>query len=372
MTFALATLIVGIFAAIVGFGSDAAQSAANKQAVEDTNQTNLDIARETNAANAEQAELAYKRSLPVNQLQDMLAAGMSKPAALQKLAGGGSYSMPTLQSAHMEAPQSNIDFGAFAERLANIPANAEQSQMTSQQLQDLKDIAEQRKVELRMREEEHRQRMEHEQNEELRRQYGHDAVKYTDQLRARVDDLAAKYHINYDELDSQQALVDKLHIDNDPLWRNAPAAARDSVMSHVRAQAAENRANREQNNRDADRRDRHQKVLDDLKNSEFSRTLSHKQYEKLTAEIESIWQDVDAKNDSKGARLAENDAREMIAKVQRIAEELNLHVTEDDLKTYLLHKQDNKVRTELRGFWRFVADVLPINTLFEAARILFK
>lgn len=249
MSFALATLLVGIFAAIVGFGSDAAQSAANKKAVEDTNQTNLDIARETNAANAEQAELAYKRSLPVNQLQDMLAAGMSKPAALQKLAGGGSYSMPTLQSAHMEAPQSNIDFGAFAERLANIPANAEQSQMTSQQLQDLKDIAEQRRRELEMKEELHlqelrerRQRMLNEQREELRKQYGQEVLERTDRLRSRIIELARQKGVSLSSLQSEDDLVSKLGISDEDLWKTAPAASRDNVLEYVRSNALEERA----------------------------------------------------------------------------------------------------------------------------------
>lgn len=237
-------LIISILATIFGVAGGIAQSVQNRDAQHEANETNLEIARETNAANAEQAELAYKRSLPITQLNDMMSAGMSKPAALQKLAGGGSYTAPTMQSAQV-GPE-NLDLSAIAERIGNIPSNVAQSQMVTQQLDDMKAIARQRDEELRMKQEQHRlemleryQRMDNEQREELRKQYGQDVLESVDKLRSRVVEAAREKNIPLSSLQSEDDIA-RLLADDDS-WKNAPALARDNIITYVRSNALDSR-----------------------------------------------------------------------------------------------------------------------------------
>lgn len=222
------------------------QNETNTQNVKETNEANLQAVRETNAANAEQAELAYERSKPVTQIRNLMQSGMSHAGALNLLQGGGSYSAPTMQTASADAPQ--VDYSGIIdaiERLEGIPANAMQFSLQGIQAQQVQD-------ELRMKREEHEmnrkaleERLQRERDEELRKQYGQNAVEMTDKLSTEIYDLADKYGVNLDEITSENDLVQKLHLNKSSIWRAAPASAKQSAIDSARARAAEFRANEE-------------------------------------------------------------------------------------------------------------------------------
>lgn len=358
MTFAIATLLVGLFGGLLGLAGSAINSSVNKKATDETNATNLQIAQETNAANVEQAELAYQRSLPTAQVQQMMQAGMTRAGALSALQGGGSYTAPTLQSAHMEKPEQNLDFNALAERLTNIPANVQQSRMVKEQTDAL--IAEERRKEESARQqlEEHNQRMEFARNEEIRKQYGHDAVVMTDKLRSRIDELITKKGVNRDSLDSEQALVNALGLERDPYWQNAPSSARNSVLDYVRGIAAENRANaanaranRQQNNAD--------RAADDTHN------ISRQQLSDLKDRADDY-------RSEKDARQKEYKLRELRAQFETIAAEYDLSIAELRKNFYIDDNGQPKLHTKrsqnAKEFWNMVAKVLPLETLGDLLR----
>ena len=83
-------------------------SVANVKMQRETNATNMQIAREQNAAAAAESEKAYERSKATNQVRLMQDAGMSKAGALNAINGGGSYQPAPVNAGQAQAPQ--IDF----------------------------------------------------------------------------------------------------------------------------------------------------------------------------------------------------------------------------------------------------------------------
>lgn len=81
---------------------------ANVKMQRETNATNMQIAREQNAAAAAESEKAYERSKATNQVRLMQDAGMSKAGALNAINGGGSYQPAPVNAGQAQAPQ--IDF----------------------------------------------------------------------------------------------------------------------------------------------------------------------------------------------------------------------------------------------------------------------
>ena len=78
-------------------------NANNRQMQREANETNIKIANEANALQREESEKAYRRSMPVNQVANMQAAGMSKAGALNTINGGGSYQPAAVNVAQVQS-----------------------------------------------------------------------------------------------------------------------------------------------------------------------------------------------------------------------------------------------------------------------------
>lgn len=78
-------------------------NANNRQMQREANETNIKIANEANALQREESEKAYRRSMPVNQVANMQAAGMSKAGALSAINGGGSYQPAAVNVAQVQS-----------------------------------------------------------------------------------------------------------------------------------------------------------------------------------------------------------------------------------------------------------------------------
>lgn len=83
-------------------------SVANVKMQRETNATNMQIAREQNAAAAAESEKAYERSKATNQVRLMQDAGMSKAGALNAINGGGSYQPAPVNAGQAQAPQIDL------------------------------------------------------------------------------------------------------------------------------------------------------------------------------------------------------------------------------------------------------------------------
>lgn len=83
-------------------------SVANVRMQRETNATNMQIAREQNAAAAAESEKAYERSKATNQVRLMQDAGMSKAGALNAINGGGSYQPAPVNAGQAQAPQIDL------------------------------------------------------------------------------------------------------------------------------------------------------------------------------------------------------------------------------------------------------------------------
>lgn len=101
--------LLGLLGVGLGAGVNARNNERNIQMQRETNQMNMQIAREANAAQAAESEKAFQRSKATTQVNLMRAAGMSKAGALNALSGGGVYTPAPVNTAQMQAPSSNVD-----------------------------------------------------------------------------------------------------------------------------------------------------------------------------------------------------------------------------------------------------------------------
>lgn len=116
--------VLGFLPDLLGLGAGIFGGVNNAQLQRETNETNMAIAKMTNAAQAREHEKAYERSKATNQVNLLQQAGMSKAGALQTLNGGGSYQPAPMQSSQAQAPQ--LDLSAVTNGLLQIGENARQ------------------------------------------------------------------------------------------------------------------------------------------------------------------------------------------------------------------------------------------------------
>lgn len=275
-------LLAALLPALIGAGgmiaSNVATNDANKQAVEETNKankeiqeqanvTNLQAVRETNASNVQQAELAYQRSLPVNQVRDLMNAGMSKVGALQKLAGGGSYTAPALsagqvQASNMQAPHFDYSsIGDALDRLNNVPSNVQQMNLVQEQIQSIRDKS---RID---RERAKREQDIHDYNM-WKERYGKDSALKLDSVSSSIATALADSGKDISSYKSFEDLVHSLGIDKSKEYKQLPHLARVQLEDSVRSKFTELRSQHDQANEDraAEIRNRIDKqTLDDMR-----------------------------------------------------------------------------------------------------------
>lgn len=352
-------LLASILASVIGAVVAGVGSKRQENAQQQANETNLQIARETNQANAEQAELAYKRSLPVNQVSNMMAAGMSKSAALQSLSGGGSYSAPVMQSAQVNPAYG--DLSALAERIAGIPSNAVQSKMVKQQLE----MSKAQLQSMRLDNDIKREQLEMAKAAAARdaavtssdlesKQYDFETLKQTDALRAIISKRAAEFNVNLNDIKSEQDLIDKLKLNDVAEWRDARSSSRDNILTYLG-------------------------VSNTMRNSNQSAQDAHR---RMVAE----YNDYKA---AKGAREKEYHLREMAATFEQMLISRNMSQEWETIKDNFEFKDGKLVLNpdgtpkinnaegveaygKIRGFWRDLSDIIPINVLGDVIRLVLK
>lgn len=334
-----------------------------------TNRKNEKLVEETNAANVEQANLAYERSLPINQVQNMQDAGMSKYAALSALSGGGSYSAPTMQSAQHNGI--NLDFNAIADRFNNIPSNSNQLKLQQEQIQNLTQNREFAANEEKRKQEQH-------DFDIWQKLYGKDATLKLDSLSSKIVSQAAAKGVSLDSIDTLDKLVSTFDLSHDRQFLELPRAARQQLFDAVHAQAAENRAIAgEQRAETAEKRaqeehkDKHQLVLDTLKNSEFARIKSHYEVNKLIADTEDTWQHIEDYEKEQDAREKEYKLRAIKADYAKIMESFGLAQSDFYASNFYEIDENGNVTLSAKGrakkgaedAWKFVGTIFGADLL---------
>lgn len=242
MSFGIIALILGIVTAFTGAAVGLSQSQENARSVSETNETNLQAVRETNSANVEQAELAYRRSLPTAQVRNLMSAGMSRAGALSALTGGGSYTAPVLQSSHGDAPQMDLSaVMSSLDRLQGIPSNVEQSRLVDEQIKALS-VDTQNKLNADQRANE---------KHELdiwNMKYGKELATRRDSFNSYLDNYASEHNIDWNTVTNKQELINAFGLRNNREWNSLPKSIQDEFANDAILRSRENIAKQQQNN----------------------------------------------------------------------------------------------------------------------------
>lgn len=355
-------------AAGIASGTQAAiasdQNAANLKAVKQTNEANREmndatnemnyrIAQETNAANASQAQLAYERSMPQNQLRNLMAAGMSKPAALASLAGGGTYTAPTMvgstaQASRDEAPHFDYSqFGEIAERIANLPSSVKQMQMVDAQIDNLKQEARLKENADRRAAAEEQRRIEIHDLDVWQRKYGKTITEELDYWTSRLASEGVDKNIDPATIKTEHDLVKAFNLKDDSRYMNLPAKSRQDLLHGYHQQADQLRQHQ-------DSQDRHQAAQD-------SHYISVQTLNELKAKFNQ-WKS------EQNARDKETRERELVASVNNVMHEMNLTKAELKRDFEIEYDKNGKPRvTPHKGiqgiakeFWETIGAVIGV------------
>lgn len=120
-----------LFSGGLGIVGSIIQNAFNVRQQKEVNKNNRELVQMQNDAAAAESEKAYKRSLPVNQVGNMRAAGMSHAAAINALNDGGSYQPAPVNTAQDQAPQ--IDLSQAINAVQSAAALKEQKRQFDMQ-----------------------------------------------------------------------------------------------------------------------------------------------------------------------------------------------------------------------------------------------
>ena len=324
-----------------------ATNAANYRMQQSVNQTNMQIAEKTNAANKELAELAYTRSLPVQQVNNMMAAGMSRGAALQALSGGGSYTAPVMQGSTAQASQNlpkNFDVSTLQsafERIGNIPMVKQQMDLTDEQMRKLtEEIESLKNRELREQNADVRAQESH-RTEQDERLYRRDEQRSYDEVRNALDAALLENGLTYDDIKSRGDMF--RYIGKTDAWKNAKGDAITRVFTDI----SQNRDNI-RNERAAD--DKHE--------------IDQQTLKRLRADLDDF-------NAEKDTRVKEYKARSIVADIAYAAgveKQLlmqyshDLEFTTDEDGTERL-RFSRKVSERAKRAWERVADTIGIGII---------
>lgn len=357
------TWILSLLSVLSSIGLGIAQNVLNKKSVDSTNESNLQAVRETNQSNVEQSELAYSRSLPIQQLRNLMDAGFSRAGAVSHLTGAGSYSAPVLQSGSSQANQ--FDFSNIAsavDRASNIPTNVEQLNLIKDQRNALA-------LESQIKLNNDRRAQELHDFDIWQKTYGKKATEMIDQLSNFIVQKASENNISLDDIDSIDKLVDKFHLHDNNIWLNMPSGARMQILNAVRSQAAENRS-----------------VNDDLRASAADARANDANEREKELHIKRLQEFTDKHNISElnindlvdriSDYEADSDVRRKERKLKLLQADLNIILTKAGLSeeefAHQLRYNDDGSLTLMRGasrgakeVWQMLTDVMGISTISD-------
>lgn len=357
---AIAIVLSAIITAVV---TGVAQN-QNAESIDETNQANLQAVRETNAANAEQANLAYERSRPLAQITDMQRAGISVPAAMQKIAGGGTYQAPTLQAGTQMAKQ--FDFSQLSgslERLGSIPSAVNQERM---QKVELDHIMQQMQLE---RDAAERETQLHQYNL-WKEQHGKEVATLLDAASRELASLSIDKGIYLNNYKSFEDFVHATGFDQTQTYRDLPHLARVQLQSGYNTQFEQLRSERQQSNNDIAAQDKHE--ID----------------EKTKTQLQKSIEDFDA---AKDAREKEYEARKVRAALEQYRDSYELGLSLKQAASIFELDNNGDIKFEngqpifkpgqdkivgqydnVRDFWNGVFEIVPARLLAELIRYILK
>ena len=346
-TSAIIMLILGL----LSVAATATGIGVNMQQTQKTNETNYKIAQETNASNVEQANLAYQRSLPINQVRNLQDAGYSRIGALQSLSGAGSYTAAPIQSAQMQAPQVDLaSMGSALDRLNNVPANTEQMQLIDAQRNALA-VDTQTKLNQDKR------------NQELhefniwRQGYDKNTALMLDSASSKIANALIDSGKTMQDFKDFESMIRDLGLDKDKDIRNLTYIARQQLEDGVRSKFDTERARQAQENANRAALDVH--------------NISEEQFRQIQLHNKDF-------EDEKNARLKEYVAREKAAILQQLLSDSG--ITREQLEQDIEFDKDEngnltpKIRQtaseNVNAFWNRLLTYIPVRALAQILRIV--
>lgn len=292
---------------------------ANVKMQRETNATNMQIAREQNAAAAAESEKAYERSKATNQVRLMQDAGMSKAGALNAINGGGSYQPAPVNAGQAQAPQIDLThaFDGMITAAENNKQRNLQEKLAKMQIKATEDA----------------QKAQFEENEKQRK---HDVL---------MKDVDAANQTQHDYLeyekhkDNYNLSLKRYNLDKDISEQLTPRQARvlDATVSKLSAEA--NLTRTQKNDlayRIAEYQSKEYKTVRDAKNL-----------------LEGLQADFDYKITNKS-----------------FSDYLNENYDYDEETGEYIPKQwqsnANKVQQGARVIWNTIFELFPVNVLLEA------
>lgn len=341
----LLALILGLVGAVTTIGLGVSQNKTNTENVQQTNQENYKIAQMTNQSNVEQANLAYQRSLPLNQVNNLMAAGMSRQGALSSLTGGGSYTAPVMNGSQAQAPQ--VDYSSISsamERLQNIPANVEQSQLIDQQRHALA-VDTQNKINADQRAQE-----QHEFNM-WKQGYDKNTALMLDSGSSKVANALIDSGKTIEDFKDFESMIRELGLSGDKDIRNLAHVARQQLEDGVRSKFDADRARQQQENQNLESLDQH--LLSELNRKDLRNRIDDYKFEKNARKKEYKLREIRA------------DLDELLASEGLSLEEYkrSLEFNEDGTPKF-----SRKVSERAKRAWDRMADTFGVGVLRDLLR----
>lgn len=335
-------LIGGIF----GLGGSLFDYFGQKRAIDQQ----IALQREINQSNVEQADLAYRRSLPTAQVSNLQDAGMSKAGALSALSGGGNYVAPTLGAPSVQAPHFDTSpVVNLMREIGEIPANVEQRNLVKTQIQDLETrIENERSAEKRAKD--------LHEYDVWRKMYDKQTVQKLDAGTNLLLNSLLDSGKDINDFKSYEDLVRGLGLQDAKELRDLPSLARQRLFSDVRDRFDLARQEREQKNRNIAAQDAHNmSVLEQaLKRIDvkYYDKEKHEQLLNLMRVGVGLIQDNNIKFQDYSAKEMENFVRsagiEDEAQAKALAEYVKRLANEDEMDILFKRKTANE---QTFGLW---------------------
>lgn len=345
----LSNFIGGLF----GLGGSLFDYFGQKRAIDQQ----IALQREINQSNVEQAQLAYRRSLPTVQVSNMQDAGMSKAGALSALSGGGSYVAPTLGAPSVQTPRFDTSpIVNLMREIGEIPANVEQRNLLKKQIEDLDTRIK------NQRSEEQRKKDLHEYDV-WQKMYDQKTVQKLDAGTNLLLNALLDSGKNISDFKDYEDLVRGLGLQDAKELRDLPSLARQRLFTDVRDRFDLAREEREQQNRNQEQNNRNTAAIDAHNMSILEQKIKkidvkyydkekHEQLLNLMRVGQGLLQDNNIKFQDYTSQALENFVRSAgiddEAQAKALAEYVNRLANEDEMDIQFKRKTANE---QTFGLW---------------------
>lgn len=367
-------LLTGLTGIITNALQGKKQREANLQAIRETNASNLaQVDRQNAAAAAESEKQRAYESAPA-QVSRLRSAGMSKAGALGAINGAGGYTPAPVNAAQAQAPTQEyqpVDFSGITNALQGMA----QLSMQQKQLKSSERIAADNLNEVRRS-----------NDADIANKNANTSAVLLEN--AHREYVAAMEQVNLtenSEIKEYAPIIEEIALDGEystseelmRLIRDKNKKAFDAVARYSELRSL---VNAKVQLRNAERTGNvGAEVAEETKGMQISitkQTLSNlvkqgKLSEVQAAKIESEATEINNRIDEWRSPQA-SKARYYERSMRAIAAEMGYDLKMDDYYSFIKHRDSHTFRAEMRSFWDYMFDLVPVSTLGKIIAIITK